>query len=154
MTARPTDLGLLLAKAYQEFVRELRSALAQQGFTDLGRSDGFVFRALANEAMTVSQLAIRLDVSKQGAAQIVDDMARRGYVRRGTDPHDGRSRPVELTERGRDALAAASRFHQEYERRLVEEHGPTALRRMRIVLTTMAGGPSSILDPELRALFL
>src|SRR6185503_3809478 len=103
-------LGILLALAYQEFVRELREAHAAQGFDDLGRSDGYVFRALAARATTVGELATRLGISKQGAAQIVDDMVARGYVRRRPDPTDGRAQLLSLTARGDAALAAARRF--------------------------------------------
>jgi DNA-binding MarR family transcriptional regulator len=154
VTEAAIDLGLLLAKGYQEFVRELRSALAEQGFDDLGRSDGFVFRTLGDGALTVSELAVRLEISKQGAGQIVDDMARRGYVRRRPDPADGRARPVELAERGRRALAAASAFHRSYERRLVERHGQPAVAALRAVLGGMSGGGAEPPDYQLRALYL
>ncbi len=154
MKETTTDLGLLLAKAYQEFVRSLRSALVEQGFDDLGRSDGFVFRALAQRPMTVSELAVRLEISKQGAGQIIDDMERRGYVRRRADALDARARPVELAHRGRRALAAASTFHQQYERQLARQHGSRTVTDLRSVLTTMAGGGAEVLDPQLRAMYL
>jgi DNA-binding MarR family transcriptional regulator len=149
-----TDLGLLLAKAYQEFVRDLRTSLAGQGFDDLGRSDGFVFRALAQAPMTVSDLAARLEISKQGAGQIVEDMELRGYVQRRRDPDDGRARPVELAPRGRQALAAASTFHRKYESHLARRLGPGTVTTMRDALTAMAGGETETLDPRLRAMYL
>lgn len=148
------DLGILLALAYQSFVRDLRATVAEQGFTDQGRSDGFVLRELGARPTRIADLAARLEISKQGAAQIVEDMTRRGYVRRRPDPQDKRSQLLELTERGEAALAAARRFHQEYERRLVAEHGPAALASLRAVLAGMAGGPEETLDPQLRALYL
>src|SRR5207244_7670958 len=115
------DFGILLTLACAEFVRELRSTLAGQGFDDQGPSDGYVLRSVGATPMTVSDLAERLEISKQGTAQIVDDMERRGYVERRPDPHDGRARLLYLSERGQAALAAARRFHQRYERRLVRE---------------------------------
>src|SRR5215470_6254776 len=129
MTVRPqpTDLGILLGIAFQEFVRELREAHEAAGFTDLGRSDGVVFRSLDARPMTVSELAARLEISKQGAAQIVDDMQRRGYVERHPDPDDGRARLVQLSGRGRRALDTARRFHRDYQRRLVRAHGAEAV---------------------------
>jgi DNA-binding MarR family transcriptional regulator len=156
MSARtqPVDLGILLALAYQEFVRELRAAHAAQGFDDLGRSDGYVFRALAVRATTVGELATRLGISKQGAAQIVDDMVGRGYVRRRPDPTDGRAQLLSLTARGDAALAAARRFHQAYERRLARAHGRAAVDAVRELLTAMAGGADRTIDPHLRALYL
>jgi DNA-binding MarR family transcriptional regulator len=148
------DLGILLALAYQEFVRELREAHAEEGFDDLGRSDGYVFRALANRPMTVSDLAGRLAISKQGAGQIVDDMERRGYLERRPDPADRRARLLYLSTRGTAALDAARRFHRRYERRLERRHGRDAVATLRAVLEGMAGGAERSVDPQVRALYL
>jgi len=79
------DIGILLLLADQEFVRELREHVAAEGFDDQGRSDGFVFRTLGAGPTTISGLAERLEITKQGAGQIVDDMERRGYVERRPD---------------------------------------------------------------------
>jgi DNA-binding MarR family transcriptional regulator len=145
------DFGILLLLADQEFVRSLRAAMAEQGFDEQGRSDGFVLRTLGAAPATISVLAERLDISKQGAAQIVDDMERRGYVERHPDPTDGRARLIHLSARGRAALAAARKFHQSYERRLRREHGDAAIDAVRSVLTAMAGEPQTT-DPHFRAL--
>jgi DNA-binding MarR family transcriptional regulator len=150
---QPTDLGILLGVAFQEFVRELREAHEAAGFTDLGRSDGVVFRSLDVRPMTVSELAARLEISKQGAAQIVEDMERRGYVERRPDPDDRRARLVHLSERGTRALAAARRFHRDFERRLVRAHGAAAVAGMRALLDAI-GGDEQRVDPRLRALYL
>jgi DNA-binding MarR family transcriptional regulator len=151
-STRP-DFGILLGLAYQEFVGELRTALNKQGFEDQGRSDGYVLRALGAAPTTVSALADRLEISKQGAGQIVDDMERRGYVERRPDPGDGRARLLHLSERGRAALSAARRFHQRYERALVAEHGQEAVAGLRALLTAMAGEDQAA-DPRFRALYL
>jgi DNA-binding MarR family transcriptional regulator len=147
------DFGILLVLAYQEFVTELRATLAEQGFDDQGRSDGYVLRALGAAPMTVSELAERLEISKQGAGQIVDDMERRGYLVRQPDPRDGRARLLYLSEHGREALAAARRFHQRFERRLVREHGAAAVANLRTLLTSVAGEEQAA-DPRFRALYL
>jgi DNA-binding MarR family transcriptional regulator len=148
------DLGILLALAYQEFVRELHAAMAAAGFGDLGHSDGYVFRALASQPLTATELASRLAVTKQGTAQIIDDMAARGYVKREPDPRDARARLIDLTPRGRDALACARRFHREYEDRLAATHGEAAVAGVRAVLTAMATAGPDGLDPPLRRLYL
>jgi DNA-binding MarR family transcriptional regulator len=148
-----TDLGILLALAYQEFVRELNAALADQGYDDLGTSDGYVFRALAQAPLTTSGLASRLGISKQGAGQIVADMTRRGYLTSRADPEDGRARLLELSARGRQALAAAHRFHRRYEQRLARRHGRDAAATLRELLTALAPTDAEgALDPRLRAM--
>lgn len=148
-SAAKPDLGILLAASYQQFVGELREFLADEGFPDLGRADGFVFRTLASGPVTVSDLAVRLGITKQGAAQIIDDMQSRGLVQRGHDPLDARARPVELTDRGREALRAASAFHRRTERALVKAHGSNAVATFRAMLTDLAGA-SADGNPQLR----
>jgi DNA-binding MarR family transcriptional regulator len=150
---QPVDLGILLGVAYQEFVRELRAAHEAAGYTDLGRSDGFVFRSLGVRPMTVSDLATRLQISKQGAAQIIDDMQRRGYVERQPDPADRRARLVRLSERGERALANARRFHRDYEHRLARRYGKGAVATLRAMLEAISGDEQRV-DPQLRALYL
>jgi DNA-binding MarR family transcriptional regulator len=150
---QPVDLGILLGVAYQEFVRELHAAHAAAGFGDLGRSDGFVFRSLAAGPMTVSELAVRLEITKQGAAQIIDDMERRCYVERQPDPGDRRARLVRLAPRGEQALANARRFHRDYERRLARRHGSEAVGTLRAMLGAIAGAEQGV-DPRLRAFYL
>jgi len=145
------DFGILLLLADQEFVRALRTATAEQGFDDQGRSDGFVLRTLGSGPTSISGLAERLEITKQGASQIVDDMERRGYVERRPDPTDARARLLHLTSRGQAALAAARKFHQSYERRLRREHGDAAIDAVREVLTTMAG-ETQVNNPHFRAL--
>jgi DNA-binding MarR family transcriptional regulator len=147
------DLGILIALAYQQFVTELHEDLGRQGFDDLARSDGYVFRALDAEPLTTSGLAERLGVSKQGAGQLVEDMTRRGYVRSRPDPSDRRARLLELTPRGRRALAAARDFHRRYETRLARRHGRAHVDDLRAMLTAMAPTyGDGALDPRLRAM--
>ena len=134
-------------------MRELHAAHAAAGFADLGRSDGVVFRSLAIRPMTVSDLAGHLEISKQGAGQIIDDMERRGYVEREPDPGDRRARLIRLSERGQQALANARRFHRSYERRLARAHGRDAVATLRAMLEAIAGSEQSV-DPRLRAFYL
>lgn len=152
-TGQPLDIGILMAAAYQEFVRELRADLDRQGFGDTGRSDGYVLRALAGGPVTVSALADRLEITKQGAGQLVEAMEQRGYLDRQPDPDDRRARLVGLSARGWQLLRAARRFHRRYERRLVAEHGAEAVAALRALLTAVAGD-RAVDDPRLRAFYV
>jgi DNA-binding MarR family transcriptional regulator len=133
----PVDFGILLGLAYQTFTDELRAALEAQGFTDLGSAYGYVFRALAREPLHLHELAKRLDITAQGAAKIVNEMAAREYVMRLPDPEDARAKLLRLAPRGRQALAAARRFHSAYERRLVTKLGARSVAATRRVLDAM-----------------
>jgi len=128
------DLGILLGLAYQGFTDELRATLAAQGFDDLGGAYGYVFRALATEELSQRELASRLAITDQGMAKILAEMIDRGYVERRADADDARVKRLRLAKRGRDALAAARRFHATFERRLTREAGAAAVLTLRRVL--------------------
>lgn len=133
------DFGILLALAFQSFKRELHEALAAEGFLDLNRSAGYVFRALDEGALSLKELAERLAMSSQGAMKLVDEMESRGYVARRPDAADGRIKRIALTAKGRRALAAARRFHGAFERRLAKRLGPESVAALREALTEIVG---------------
>lgn len=135
-----TDFGILLGLAYQGFTDQLRAALAKQGFTDLGNSYGYVFRALAHEQPSQRELAARLGITDQGMAKILSEMVDRGYVEREADGEDARVKRLRLGRRGRAALAAARRFHASFERRLENEVGSAAVAKLRTLLDLIASG--------------
>ncbi|WP_165956830.1 MarR family winged helix-turn-helix transcriptional regulator [Kribbella antibiotica] len=145
------DFGILLLLAEQEFVRGLREATAEQGFNDQGRSDGFVLRTLGDGPATIGGMAERLEITKQGASQLADDMERRGYVERRPDPSDARVRLLHLTDRGQAALKAARKYHQAYERRLRTRFGDQSVDGLRDVLAAMAG-EAEVITPHFKAL--
>jgi MarR family transcriptional regulator for hemolysin len=131
------DFGILLGLAYQCFVDALQAHLAERGFTDLGPSFGYVLRALAAQPLTATQLAGRLHLTPQGAAKIVDDMVRCGYVVRQADPSDGRARRLVLARRGQRELAEARAFHAAFEQRLGEVCGTERVALVRSTLEAL-----------------
>ncbi|MFC7487214.1 MarR family winged helix-turn-helix transcriptional regulator [Knoellia sp. CPCC 206453] len=154
-SAQPVpDLGILVLLGYQGFVRQLHDDMATHGFDDLGRSDGVVMRVLSQGSRKVSELAMLLEISPQGAAQVIADMESRGYVVRTPDPGDARARLVELSERGRGAIAAARAFHRRFEVGVARRHGADARDTFRSILNEMAEAAPGGLDKELRALYL
>lgn len=129
------DLGVLLGTVYQQFVAKLQEHLEKEGFPGIGPSNGNVFRALLDENLTTSQLAAQLRITPQGAAGIVGDMERAGYVEGRPDPSDGRLKRLYLTDKGRAAMGEVRRFHHDFERRLAKRNGAKQVKAMRAVLT-------------------
>ncbi|QIS16025.1 MarR family winged helix-turn-helix transcriptional regulator [Nocardia arthritidis] len=150
MSAAPQDLGILMGLAYQEFVRQLREALAEQGFGDAGPSYGYVFRSLAERPMNTSELADRLTITKQGAAQLIEEMCERGYVERRANPADRRAKLLYLSDKGNRALAAARRFHRDFERELTEANDADSVAALRRMLTAIAT-EERLADPRWRS---
>lgn len=133
------DFGVLLGQAYQGFVRELHAHLAERGHEVLGASYGYVLRTLAESSLTASQLGERLGITAQGAAKVVDEMVRHGYVERRADPADKRAKLLHLSARGRDMLSTVREFHADYEKRLVAQVGADQVASVRAVLGEIIG---------------
>ncbi|MFJ3900226.1 MarR family winged helix-turn-helix transcriptional regulator [Streptomyces sp. NPDC090025] len=97
---------LVLALSGQ-LVQEIHTQVAQQGFDDLRPAHGFAFARISAGGATTADLAGHLGVTKQAAAQLVEELVRKGYVERHPHPHDARARLLALTETGWAATRAA-----------------------------------------------
>ncbi|MFE9118197.1 MarR family winged helix-turn-helix transcriptional regulator [Streptomyces sp. NPDC007172] len=98
--------ALVLALSGQ-LVQEIHTTVSQQGFEDLRPAHGFAFARISAGGATTADLAEHLGVTKQAAAQLVEELVRKGYVERRPHPHDGRARLLALTATGRAATRAA-----------------------------------------------
>lgn len=137
------DFGVLLGLGYQGLVRELDAGLEAAGF-DVKPSYGYVFRTLLKEDLTTTKFGARLGITTQGAAKLIDEMERLGYVEKHPDPDDGRVKVLRLAERGHRAVAEARRIHLAFERRLAERYGAEDVAAMRRVL-------EALIDDEYRS---
>ena len=88
-----------------------------------------MIRSLAPGPLTLTELAAGLHMTTQGAAKIVDEMERAGYLQRVPHPTDGRAKQIELADRGRAAFRAARRIHRRIEDDLARRSGPARWRR-------------------------
>jgi DNA-binding MarR family transcriptional regulator len=68
---------------------------------------GFAFTRLAPDGATITELAEHLDVTRQAAAQLVDELVAKGYVQRSRHPDDARARLITLTSKGWACTRAA-----------------------------------------------
>lgn len=143
-------LGRALALAMRLVVDDMHERLAALGFDDLRPAFGYVLNAAASASPTASDVAALLGITKQGAAKLLVEMEQKGYIMRTDSPDDARARPVELTERGRTARAAAARAQGDIEReweRLSSRADVAALRR---VLSAVIASASAHGTPPLR----
>lgn len=105
-------LSTVVLAAGNALVDGIQDGLTARGFTDVRPAHGFAFARLAPAGATVSQLAAHLGITRQAAAQLVDELVAKGYVARRRHPDDGRAQLITLTERGwactRAAEAAAA----------------------------------------------
>lgn len=103
--AQSLAVGLLAVS--RALVDGISAGLKSRGFDDVRPAHGFVFARLAPGGATVTQLAEHLDVTRQAAAQIADELIAKGYVERHPHPQDARARLITLTEKGRACTRAA-----------------------------------------------
>jgi DNA-binding MarR family transcriptional regulator len=101
-------LSFRLLAAANALVDGIQTGLGARGFTDVRPAYGFAFALLSHGGATISDLAAHLGVTRQAGAQLVDEMAARGYVERRPHPADGRAQLVVLTDRGWACTRAAS----------------------------------------------
>lgn len=100
-------LSALVLALSGQLVQEIHTSVSQQGFADLRPAHGFAFVRISAGGATTADLAEHLGVTKQAAAQLVEELVRKGYVERHPHPHDARARLLALTETGWAATRAA-----------------------------------------------
>jgi len=130
------DFGVLMALGYQGLVRELNERLTAAGF-EIKAAYGYVFRSLLREDLTTTKFGARLGITTQGAAKLIDEMERLGYIEKHQHPEDARVKVLRLAPRGRQAVAEARRIHLDLEQRLAERYGAEDVAAMRRVLEAM-----------------
>ncbi len=141
------DFGVLLAVAHATFTDRLHTHMREQGYAGFSTRVGFVLRILGVEALSLREVADRLEVSSPAALKVVDTMERDGYVERVAAPGDRRVRAIRATAFGHAALAAARAFHAAFEASL----GPTAGAELRQGLVLIAGQASPAIPRVLRS---
>ena len=106
--------------------------------------------AARDQPTSVTELAGMMGMTKQAASKLVDAMVSGGYVRRGTDSHDGRQRPVTLTNRGEALLSAVEQVYAELEDDWAKLIGTSHLDRMRRDLVRVLCDPGTGQLPPVR----
>lgn len=76
--------------------------------------------ALAGRALTVSQIARAMGLTRQSVQRVVDELERSGFVRRTAHPESRRARLVSLTAAGASAYAKVSTRQRPWANRLAK----------------------------------
>jgi DNA-binding MarR family transcriptional regulator len=128
--------------AFAQLIDDLHERLEQRGWIDVRRSYGFVLLSLRDgkhdgdaKAVTTTDIASLLGVSKQAASKLIDAMVESDYLQRAASDDDRRQRPLELTRRGHRLLGVVEEIYTELEEQWAEEIGLVALNRMRANVT-------------------
>jgi len=138
--AQSLAFGLLAAS--RALVDGVSAGVRARGFDDVRPAEGFAFARLSFGGATITQLAEHLDVTRQAAAQLVDELMAKGYVERRPHPSDARARLIVLTEKGWACTRAAEAAIADTLRPWEATLGPEGLLAMRDYLLAVApAGP-------------
>lgn len=133
------DLTVLLAICFRAAADELDRELDAAGFSGMRPKHGFVFRNLAEEWITPTELARRLGVSKQAVGKIIDEMEADRLLDRRDDAQDGRKKLVGLSARGQRARKTAAEISRTIEQRMHKRLGAKKAKEMIEALIVLAG---------------
>jgi DNA-binding MarR family transcriptional regulator len=128
------DFAILLTAANRCVSDRLMAAVTLVGGA-MRPSFGFVIRAVAAEEPTVSRLAELLDVTKQAASRLADDMVSAGFLVRGQDAQDRRRTPLRLSALGDAVRSQALSESRAMEAELRDHFGNEPVDQLRSVLT-------------------
>ena len=103
----PEALAVGLLSVSRALVDGITAGMRARGFADLRPAHGFAFTRLTPSGATITELAEHLDVTRQAAAQLVEELVAKGYVRRSRHPDDARARLITLTSKGWACTRAA-----------------------------------------------
>ena len=134
--AQALAFGLLAAS--RALVDEVSAGIRARGFGDVRPAHGFAFARLAAAGATITELAGHLGVTRQAAAQLVDELEANGYVERSPHPRDARARLVTLTSKGWACTRAAEAAIADTIRSWAEALGDNRLLALRDDLASIA----------------
>jgi DNA-binding MarR family transcriptional regulator len=134
-------LGYLLKHAWLRAQEVTGPALAPYG---IGGRELAVLLVLADgESPSQQQAAGRLEVDRTTMVALLDELEAKGLVARRPHPEDRRRNIVELTEKGRETLGAATRAYRDAERRFLAPLGEAGAERLKEALRVLVAGEVS-----------
>jgi DNA-binding MarR family transcriptional regulator len=135
---RETVFLRLLLRVSQIETMDLVEQLHGRGHGEVQRAHISVLGNIDTEGTRLVELARRLGVTRQAASQMVQEIERRGYLERASDPDDARAVRVRHTPEGRALLLDALGLMDEIETGYADLVGDRAMEQMRRALRKIA----------------
>ena len=127
-------IGALLRMPWETVQRCMLERLHASGFDDLDAAHLNVFRYPGPQGARPSELAARLQISKQALNYLLGELERLDYLERLPDPDDLRSKRVAVTARGASAIAVIRDAVGEMETTWARQLGPKRFGQLRSIL--------------------
>jgi DNA-binding MarR family transcriptional regulator len=127
-------IGALLRMPWNAVQERMLERLHGSGFADFDASYLAVFQYPGPQGARPSELAARLRMSKQALNYLLGELERLGYLERGPDPDDLRSKRIALTSRGIAAVGVIREAVAQVEADWAEQLGPARFAELREAL--------------------
>jgi DNA-binding MarR family transcriptional regulator/catechol 2,3-dioxygenase-like lactoylglutathione lyase family enzyme len=129
----------LMRSARGVYAQSIRAQLQLLGVDDLPRNGAFILAGIDTEGGPLADLPAELGVTKQAVSQVVDILVTKGYLERRGDVGDRRRVVLELTDRGREVVAAVQRGVDAVDHQLAEQVPSGQIDAMRSALIALTG---------------
>ena len=131
-------IGELLRNPNAARVRAAEQGFAAAGHPAIRQPHLPIFEYIDREhGSRITYLAKHANITVQAMGELVDHLARHGYVERVPDPTDGRARLVRLTDRGREVCLLAGRIVAGLEAAWAERLGEDKMRQLKRLLAEL-----------------
>ncbi len=137
-------IGSLLRMAHEIAERTVVEAAAAAGYGEPRPAHFRLMRFPGLERARPTELAARLETSKQAINPLLHDLERWGYIQRQLHPDDERGRIVRLTVRGRALMAVIAEAHARLESRWAGLVGQQRFATLRATLCELAKEHSAL----------
>lgn len=134
----------LLLSAFRWFDDALRQSFEAQDLPLLTHSQSLLMSLVTTEGIRISELARRLDMTRQGAQKAVAGLEAVQLVQTTIDPRNSSAKIVRLTETGVQNIAIAQKIFVELEQELATRIGAENVSTLRKTLARDWSNPPII----------
>ncbi len=128
-------IGILLKKIYKNYSTHLLEKLQDRGFTDLRPSFLEVLNFIANnDGSSIKLIGQGCGLKKQTMTSHLNELVKRGYLRREKGQEDRREQKIFLTDYGQQFRIALNEAISELDVYYIEQVGSVELERLHSIL--------------------
>jgi DNA-binding MarR family transcriptional regulator len=132
---RLSNIGTLLKKIYRSYSGLMLERLQGKGFTDLRPSFLEVLLAICDhETPSIKDIGLAVGLKKQTMTSHLNELEKRGYVIRQTNPRDKREQLIVLTDYGQRFKLSLLECADDVERLYTQTLGEVELSRVEHLL--------------------
>ena len=127
-------VGAMMRLTWQRVWKEIFAGVVAAGYDDVNPAHIALFGYPGLDRQRPSELADRLQITRQSVNDLLGHLEHHGYLTREPDPADGRARVVRLTPRGRRLQATIHGQARAAEQRVVDALGATRFAQLQRAL--------------------